>query len=321
MTQPANVVRLFFESVDRFPDHTALIEKTTSITYKQLAGKVLQTASYFMREGIREGDKVLIFLPAGIDLYRIVLALLYLGAVPVFLDEWVSKSRMEMCCRIANCTVFIGTRESRLLGWIFSSDLRKIPIKLGTRFPAIPAYPPMCEVEPSDSALITFQTGTSGIPKGVDRSHKLLAEQFRALRREIRPLPDDISMSSLPITLLMNLSIGASSIIPNFETGKPETLKAKRLYQQLRQHKVSRLTAPPFVIKKVAEYMIYHNLKLPHLRQVVTGGAPVFPEEALIYHTAFGEVEIKIIYGSEEAEPISAISGTELASRNRSKTR
>lgn len=315
MTQPTNVVRLFFESADRFPDHTAIIEKQREITYKELAREVLQTATYFMREGVRKEDRVLLFVPMSIDLYRIILALMYLGAVPVLLDEWVSKSRMDMCCRIADCQAWIATSRARLLGQLLSSELRRIPIKLGTKFPAIPAYPPIAETSSDDTALISFTTGSSGIPIAANRTQGFLYEQFKALKLETRPLPEDITMASLPIVLLINLAVGASSIIPSFNAQKPESLKAKRLYQQLLTHKATRLIASPFVILRIAEFMIYYNLHLPDLQQVTTGGSPVFPEEALIYHTAFRSARINIIYGSEEVEPISSIEGEELASK------
>ncbi|MEM7374225.1 MAG: AMP-binding protein [Bacteroidota bacterium] len=315
MTQPTTVVRLFFESADRFPDHTAFIERQREITYKELAREVLQTATYFMREGIRKHDRVLIFVPIGIDLFRIILALMYLGAIPVLLDEWVNKTRLDMCCRIANCQAWVGTKKARFFGWMFSSELRKIPIKLGLKFPAIPAFPPITDSEPEETALISFTTGSSGIPIAANRTHAFLMEQFKALKLETQPLPEDISMSTLPIALLINLAVGASSIIPDFNAQKPESMKARRLYEQLKTHKATRLTASPFIIQRIAEFMIYYNLHLPDLVQITTGGAPVFPEEALVYHTAFGSASINIIYGSEEAEPISSVSGEELASK------
>jgi acyl-CoA synthetase (AMP-forming)/AMP-acid ligase II len=44
------------------------------------------------------------------------------------------------------------------------------------------------------------------------------------------------------------------------------------------------------------------------LKKIFTGGAPVFPNEGTLYKKAFPEAEIKIVYGSTEAEPISSIS-------------
>ena len=71
----------------------------------------------------------MIFVPMSIDLYRIVLAIFSMGATAVFLDEWVNKNRLEICCQLADCNGFIGTSKARLSGY-FLQELRKIPIKL-----------------------------------------------------------------------------------------------------------------------------------------------------------------------------------------------
>jgi acyl-CoA synthetase (AMP-forming)/AMP-acid ligase II len=48
------------------------------------------------------------------------------------------------------------------------------------------------------------------------------------------------------------------------------------------------------------------------MRNIFTGGAPVFPNEAEIYVKAFPDAKVEIVYGSTEAEPISAINAREL---------
>lgn len=315
MAQPTNVVRLFFESVDRFPDHTALVQKHRHITYKELAGEVLQTAAYFMREGIQKGDYVLVLIPMNVSLFRTILALQYLGATPVCIDQRYNPSHINACLQSLSCQAMIGTNRARATAWILSSHLRKIPIRLGTSFPLIPAYPAMSELAPADIALITCTQQHQSPIRLIQRNHGFLLEQLRTLKAEIRPSAEDVSLPAFPIVVLMNLAMGATSILPSFNPNQPEAFKANRLYEQLLKHHVKRFSASTYVVRKVAEFMIHHNLKLPALKEVFTGGAPVFPEEALIYHTAFGEASVSIMYGITDAEPISSISAENLASR------
>ena len=138
----------------------------------------------------------------GIDLYKIVLALFKIGATAVFLDEWVNKSRMELCCEVAQCNAFIGIFKARVLS-IFSTELRKIPIKLGTQIPASkPAQTIIGEVNLTDIALITFTTGTTGKPKAAKRTHEFLQEQFNALTDKMQPQADDVVLTMLPYSPL-----------------------------------------------------------------------------------------------------------------------
>lgn len=302
-----NVIEYLHANALKYPNKIAIQHKNNFITYANLEKEVLQTASYFQSKGIKAHDRVLVFVPMSIDLYRIVLALFRIGATAVFLDEWVSKERMELCCKLANCHAFIGIWKAHLLSF-FSNELRKIPIKLKVQYKRIDQKSrEFYQTQADDTALITFTTGSTGIPKAAKRTHAFLLEQFNALIEEIYLNPNDIDLTMLPIFVLCNLGIGSTTIIANFKASKPETLRAELLFQLIKQHKINRVSASPFVIKKLANYVVKNNLDTKQLKNVFTGGAAVFPKEAKLYNKAFPNSNVEILYGSTEAEPISKI--------------
>ena len=106
-----NIVSHFLEKAELYPTKKAIIYQEKVITYGELKTQVIHTANYLLSKGIKKGDRVLVFVPMSMDLYRNVLALFHIGATAVFLDEWVSKSRMEMCCEIAHCKAFIAVSK------------------------------------------------------------------------------------------------------------------------------------------------------------------------------------------------------------------
>jgi acyl-CoA synthetase (AMP-forming)/AMP-acid ligase II len=314
MKEIGNIANLFFTASELYPDSTAIIHGKKSITYSDLLNEVRSTSAYFERTGIQKGDRVLVFVPMSIDLYRIVLALFSMGAVAVFLDEWVSKKRMEECCRIAQCKGFIGIAKARLLIF-FSAELKKIPVKLSLstkveKNSSIQAQVRSCSL--ADPALITFTTGSTGIPKAAKRTHGFLKEQFEALKEKIDPKPGDVDLSLLPIVLLINLGAGATSVIADFKAKKPQLFRPEIVLDQIKHHKVKRITASPFFIKELSKYIIATNIPTTSVKQVFTGGAPVFPAEAEIFIHAFPHAEVEIVYGSTEAEPISSVNANEL---------
>lgn len=309
-----NIVRHFINAAQKFPDKIVIIEVDNKITFEELEISVKQTAAYLKQKGVNEGDRVLVFIPPSVDLYRTVLAIFYIGATAVFLDEWVSKKRMELCCKIADCKALTGIFKVRVFS-VFSSELRKIPIKLGTKFSkketsenyvASPSYP----------ALITFTTGSTGTPKAAKRTHEFLDKQFEALLHEIKPKETDIDMTVLPIVMFINLGIGCTSVIANFNGSKAEKMNSKLIINQIKDYNINRLTASPFFIKKLSEYINNSNSEILNLEKIFTGGAPVFPNEAETYKKAFPNTNISIVYGSTEAEPISTVSAKVLIKNN-----
>ncbi len=302
-----NVIEYLHVNAREYPDKVAIQHKGRFITYASLEEDVLQTAAYFQTKGIHKGDRVLVFVPMSIDLYRIVLALFKIGATAVFLDEWVSKERMELCCKIAECKAFIGIWKARLFSY-FSEELRKIPIKLRVDYEKVKTKPTFnYKTDPNDTALITFTTGSTGTPKAAKRTHSFLLEQFNALIEEIYLTPDAIDLTMLPIFVLCNLGIGSTTIIPEFKASKPDSLDPAQIFKLIQQHKINRISASPFVIKKMATYALENNVETTKLKYIFTGGAPVFPKEAQLYEKAFSHSNVEILYGSTEAEPISKI--------------
>jgi acyl-CoA synthetase (AMP-forming)/AMP-acid ligase II len=302
-----NIADLFYEACTRNPARIALIDGKKQVTYAELEQEINLTVNHLMDRGIRKGDRILVAVPMGIDLYRNVLALFRIGAVAVFLDEWVSFERLNTCCNIANCTGLIGTSKVRLLA-ILSSGLRKIPVHLGTKINRGATKRKVAQTSPDDIALLTFTTGSTGTPKAAIRTHGLLKEQFKALVNIIHPRENDISMPVLPIVLLINLGLGITSIITRFKSGKVSALDPKKVVGDIHAKDVNTIIASPYFIKELARYLNQKGLSLPSLRTILTGGAPVFPEEAQIYSSAFPKSSITIVYGSTEAEPISSIS-------------
>lgn len=313
MENPFNIADLFIHNAERYPDKTAIWDKNgDKITFSELAQHVRLTANYFKRKGIRKGDRVLLFVPMGIDLYRNVLALFYLGATVVFVDQWSKIDRLDTCCQIADCKAFVGSWKAHMLRF-FSKGIRQIPIKLGLSYSG-KENDQMCQTLLKDAALITFTTGSTGTPKAALRTHGFLYEQFKALEEEIQAKPSDVDMSVLPIVLLINLAVGSTSVIADFNPSKPTKIQPRRIIKQLLNYQVTRLVASPYFIKRIAEHIYEHKISLPELNDIFTGGAPVFLKEAKLYNKAFPTKNVRILYGSTEAEPISSIVVEELAS-------
>jgi acyl-CoA synthetase (AMP-forming)/AMP-acid ligase II len=313
-----NIVSLFHESAERYPDRMAIADKNGQISFSQLQKRIIHCAEHFQKKGLKPGDRVLVFVPMSIDLYVQVLALYHVGCTAVFLDEWVSIKRLTVCCEIAKCRGFIGIPMARLIGF-FVGAIRSIPLHFKSdtgRFDnavKTKMSNPLVIDSTSETALITFTTGSTGTPKAAKRTHDFLRAQFDALIEKIQPSDDDIDMPVLPIVLMINLGCGIPSVIANWRSGKPEKMNPEIIWQQINQHGVNRITSSPYFLKRLAEYALSEKKDTGFMRKLFTGGAPVYPKDATVITKGFGAARFEIVYGSTEAEPISSIDGKRLA--------
>lgn len=307
-----NCVQHFFDAAKNYPDHQAIIAEGKTISYAELKREVIATVRYFESKGIRSGDRVLVFVPMSVDLYRIVLALFSMGATAVFLDEWVSKKRMEMCCEIADCAGFIGITKAHVLRF-FSKELRDIPITLKIRHKIkvdneFELFSPKID----HTALITFTTGSTGTPKAANRTHAFLIAQFEAIKHKLKPQPTDVVMPVLPIVLFINLGVGSTSVIYRYKSKKLSSINPKAVFDLMNKYKVNQVISSPSFITSLSNYVMKIGNYPIILSSIYTGGAPVFPKEAKLFAQAFPKAHIEVIYGSTEAEPISAVPVQEL---------
>lgn len=315
-----NIYNLFSNSAQRYPDLVAIKKEREWIKFSELEKAVDQTAEYFIKSGIQKGDRVLVFVPMSINLYRIVLALFKIGAAAVFLDEWVSWKRLNVCCKLADCKAFIAGFKIRFLG-IFSSEIRKIPIKLSVGgFTKNSDYKQIEDVSEDHPALITFTTGSTGIPKAALRSHNFLLQQFKVLNEEVQPKAGEVCLTTLPILVFINLGNAITTLLTTTNNRKPTLSNARKIHKELISSKVNRIISSPFFIKQLSKSVLDSNLEFPSLQSIFTGGAPVFPFDAKLFRAAFPKVSINIVFGSTEAEPISSLTSNELIDSTESNT-
>ncbi|WP_235294213.1 AMP-binding protein [Portibacter lacus] len=296
------MVSIFFQAAESHPDHIAISHKEEVITYDDLSINVQTIANYLSQKGIRKGTKVLVFIPMSIKLYETVLALFSLGAIVVFVDEWADRARMKKALEVVPVDVVIAPRKFLWLAYLIS-PYRSINRKLSIPKKLRPISFAAEKVNINDTALITFTTGSTGLPKAANRTHHFLAEQFRILKFEIGARPEDVALVTLPIVLLSILGTGATGVIPVFNQKKPEEMDVEGLVRSLTKDRVTMIIGSPYFVERLAD----GKKEKTDIRKVLTGGAPVFPDVAVKIQTAFQEAECMVAYGSTEAEPISTI--------------
>lgn len=307
-----NIINIFLKVADQYPDVIAIKHRNTSLTYSQLKNKVLKRANYLYSKGIANQDRVLVFIPMSIDLYVNLLAIFSVGATAVFVDEWVKIDRLNISCQIANCKGFVGSYKSHLLR-VLSKEIRKITVKLVARDKSEVPIKEVTEVKLNDIALITFTTGSTGIPKAAKRTHGFLIEQFKVLDKELNPQPGEISMPVLPIVLLINLAKGATSVIPDYIRNLNK-VNYNQIIDLIKSENIETITASPFFIERTAKELSRSNQSATSVKKIFTGGAPVFPDAAAKFSEVFNSADVNILYGSTEAEPISIINADDLKS-------
>ena len=302
-----NIVEILFKNAQKHQEKLAIIHKKEKITYGELAHGLKDYAQYFLSKGIKKGDNVLVFVPMTIELYKILCAIFYIGATAVFVDAWADKNRLDQALTIVPCKAFIGCPKAFILK-LMSQKVREVGINIVSGRIHKPKTEQLIEpATPDTTALITFTTGSTGLPKAAKRTHEFLLEQHYVLKKHLQPQENDVDLASLPVFVLHNLACGTTSVIPDFNPQKPADINPQKILNDIKNNNVITSVGSPRFYEKLAEYS-----EIKGLKRIFTGGAPVFSKSAKLLQEKFVDCDVEIVYGSTEAEPISSISTHEL---------
>lgn len=299
-----NIIEVFLARVEETAHVPALVHEGRSVTYKDLLNDVLCTAAYYQQKGIIKGDKVLVSIPVSIDLYRTILAILYLGAIPVLPDEWLSGDLLKEGLDKVPCSALIAPGKL-ILYTSFNGPLRSIPLKIKSgKMNAAPASSPPYQGTDNEVAVVCF-TARENAVKVSDLSHELILAQLTALKPLLQPA-QDITLTTFAYVPLWQLALGKTTVLPpdKFKAGKPDA--ATIIANACKENKVTTLIIPPVLMDMLTTF------SLPLVRHIYTGGDPVFPSLAGDITIKFPQAATTIIYGITPALPISHITSAEV---------
>ena len=315
-----NVLRYLAKAERRCGGRPALVGADGEVwTFSDLDARVDWMAAGLRSEGVEAGDRVILMVPMSLKLYQVLLAVLKLGAVAVFVDPWVGAAQIARFAAYAEPRGFVGVGKSHVVR-LFNKELRTLPITVttGRRVCCMPARRMWSEViqfdgpvalypnRPEDTALITFTSGSSGMPKGADRTHRFLGAQHEALNQEFPYKDSDVDLPTFPVFSLNNLANGITTVIPDMDFRKVADVDGARILEQMKESGVTTATASPPFFDRLSEALEVSGEGIG-LRRLLTGGAPVTDRQLRRWREAMPDTEIIVIYGSTEAEPVAHI--------------
>lgn len=309
-----NLAALLKERAKRHPDRIALVDlkkgKDRSVSFRELSRRVRAGAAYLDAAGLKKGSTVLVFQPVSIELYEFLLSAFHCGVRVMLADPSAGRKFLQLCCQRVKPDAFFGSWKAQLLR-LSTPGLRQIPVAICSEawFPGAKSWStngeemPLLELPDSEPALITFTSGSTGVPKAAVRTHGFLLAQHRTLSKALAFEEGEVDLITLPVFVLANLASGLTSVLAATDLAKPGTPDVTAVAAQCERHQVTRCAASPAFFEGML-----NGGNLPRLGKLYTGGAPVFPVLLRRLKVELPWALVHAVYGSTEAEPIAHFS-------------
>ncbi|GLQ52872.1 AMP-binding protein [Devosia nitrariae] len=293
-----NLIASFLDTAERHGERTAIVAGPgETISFSQLARRSGALAQGWHRAGLRPGDRVLVAMPVGIDLYAAIAGLWRLGASIVFPEPALGFAGLRHAVRMTQPRALLTSGAYGLVR-LAVPELWRIGLHLGLDDGMVGDL--LTSVEADHPALISFTSGSTGKPKAIVRTHGFLAAQDAALDPLIAPQrQDEVDLVAFPVFVIANLKRGTTSVLPNWRLRRPDQARDADMLRLMVGQKVTRALVPPSIGEVLAGAGA-----LP-LQTLFTGGGPVFPDLIERLGSAMPPgADVVSVYGSTEAEPI-----------------
>jgi acyl-CoA synthetase (AMP-forming)/AMP-acid ligase II len=313
----------FMRCAEAAPDELAMAVPGTPDPTKHTFGQLRERAERFAgglrRSGLRPGDRVILASPPSADFYALALALAGSGMTVVLIDGSMDRRRLMSALRSARARAVVSVGAA-LRRWPLLPPLlrmRRYAVdrpSWGVRSLEELAGEPAALADPGDDdpLIISFTSGSSGRAKGVVRTHGELRAQHEALGRHFPLAPGDVDMPAFPAMVLHNLCSGVVTVIPPVDLRRPGAADPVALVEAVRRHGVTTLSGAPAYLGRLADHLEATGDRLPGVRRILAGGAPVPRRLCSRLVELFPEAETTVVYGATEAEPIAHVAMREV---------
>jgi long-chain acyl-CoA synthetase len=208
------------------PDKVAYWDAVRSVTYSQLASRTASIAAGLSGMGVREGDRIAIYLPNGVDWIEACFAGLRCGAVIVPISYDAAEAEIAYRLSDADCRTVITTPARQELINKLAAGLSG-PVSLvfagagagdaGLCLDQLAQDNAGLALDPADidrSSFIIYTSGTTGRAKGVLLSVRGMLWIAAACWAPICSLSDkDVVLSPLPLFHSYGLNLSVLSVL------------------------------------------------------------------------------------------------------------
>ena len=317
------IITRIYQVASERPDKIAFIGRK-NITYIDFIKRIDAYAVSFQNIGVKQHSKVLVLIKPGSDLFAIVYALLKLAAVPVFIDIGMGIRNIFKSLSDIKLDYFIGIPVSHVIRLIKpqlfkgcqSIVFSKSKFHLGKpRRKNIDLNPslPFVKSRYSDLAAIVFTSGSTGPPKAVCYTNKMLEAQVNILMSHFKYNSRDVDCCTFALVGLLEMSIGLTLSFTKMDMTRPSSLKPQNLIKTINENKCTHLFCSPLIIKKLVDFAEEKQFELPSLKRVITAGAFVEPFVIEKFCKRLSNnCSVHAVYGATEALPLTEINAKKM---------
>jgi len=297
----------------------ALLVDDEKITYGDILEKVDKLAGFLAEKGVKEGDKVALFLRNSPEFIYTVFAASKIGAILVPINTFLKEEELTYILEDSGSSVLVASaiydkvvnssKASTLCRFILWKGEEKVVGERHLHFDeALRVDNSVAHTKRTleDTAVIIYTSGTTGKPKGAMLSNKNILSNADSGRRTINVRPKDRGIVFLPMFHSFTFSIGV--MLPLYVGASIVIIKSiqpfSNIFKQTLTKRVTLFFGIPDVYNALAKAKLpWYFMWFNKIRAFISGAAALQPKTLDAMAKKFKRATLLEGYGLSEASP------------------
>ena len=301
------------KTADLYPTKEAVVDDRVRLSYSELRDRVDKLAIGFIKLGITRGDAVLLQLPNWAEFIYSYFALQKVGAVPVLLISGYRQREVSHLCKLTDAKAWIVPNIYRKIDYssfveevrqnnpqlthtisvrakgendCFSASLERLMEKELTNDDKreLIAGSPLA----SDVAHIVPSGGTTGLPKGIPRTHNDYLCNVEYLHKVGEMFPEDVCLLVVPVGHNLALLNVVGSIFVGYKLILLDSTRPFDICKAISREKVTYMPTVPSLVRRVLGSDEIKEHDLSSLKRISAGGEPSPPDLVMDLYNRLG---------------------------------
>jgi len=287
-------------------EKTAIVFEGKQLSYTDLIEKVRSAASYLHSHGIKRGDAVAVFSQNRPEMLFCYFAAALLGAVFVPLNFNLKPDEVAYILKHSNaslllCDSLVADLAALQLPSGYLLDIADI-VKASSSGHA----EPLRDINPDDDLLISYTSGSTGMPKGVVLSHRSQLYAARSLSELWALSPNDTTVLGAPLGFLLGLStVSTVSLLVGAKLILNRRFHPGEILEDIVRYDATIYNGVPTMFSMMLEFAHEQDrsFDLSKMRAIISSGSAIAPELRERFAKKFGK-ELQDYFGMTEAYPL-----------------
>jgi long-chain acyl-CoA synthetase len=287
------------QAAAQVPARTALVVGAERLSYQELAVLAQRCAVALDSVGVRPGDRVAVVDHGSPLAVASIIGLARLGAAAAQMNPDLKPGEMAALCELIGAKTGIAGPGH---GDKLAEALRGTVLGREDIVAADADHPLASPVIQEDSTgLVLFSSGSTGLPKPVSISHRIVSDRLTYYGAPVNPQSDPpIDMMSVPLFhiggtlgLLITLYSGRSIVIlPRFDAGV--------WLRTVEECRVSQTFVVPTMLRRILDHPDFATRDVGSLKSLSYGAAPAQPDLIRRAVAALPDVNFSNVFGQTE---------------------